>query len=90
MPGATPAPFGLDIRLSDCTLWIPQKKVMAFKELAAQLLHSRYWASGGLLARVVGKLGSFRVGCIGAVVLGVRVNVLLGPATVETVWRGWI
>jgi hypothetical protein len=42
---------------------------MAFKELAAQLLRSRHQVSGGLLARVIGKLGSIRVGCTRVVVL---------------------
>jgi hypothetical protein len=51
--------LGFDIRLLHCTLWTPQKTVMAFKELAGELLRSRYQASGGLLARVLGKLGSF-------------------------------
>jgi hypothetical protein len=45
-----------------------RRKSFPFKNVA-QLLHSRCQASGGPLARVIGKLGSFRVGCTGAVVL---------------------
>jgi hypothetical protein len=68
-PGQLLHHLGFDTRLSDCTLRIPQKKVMAFKELAAQHLCSRYQASRELLAGVIGKLGSFQLGCTGAMVL---------------------
>jgi hypothetical protein len=68
-PGQILQHLGFDICFRDCTLWIPQQKIMAFKDLAAQLLVARYRANGRLLARVIGKLGSFRVVCTGAITM---------------------
>jgi hypothetical protein len=48
-PGQILQHLGFDICLRDCTLWIPQQKIMAFKDLAAQLLLARYRANGRLV-----------------------------------------
>lgn len=58
-PGQLLLHLGMEIDLRTCRLYVPEKKVMSFKGMAAELLQSASRVEGKALARVVGKLFHF-------------------------------
>lgn len=67
-PGQLLPHLGLELDLRDCRLYVPEKKVMIFKSLARELLECHGDVEGRTVARVVGKLMSFRCACPAVVV----------------------
>lgn len=67
-PGQLLPHLGLEVDLRDCRLYVPEKKVVMFKALARAVLESHTDVEGRALARVVGKLLSFRSACPAVVV----------------------
>ena len=68
----------MEIDLRACRLYVPEKKVMSFKGMAAELLQSASRVEGKVLARVVRKLISFRPACPAAVVFARLIRLIRG------------
>ena len=62
-PGQVIAHVGFVLDLRDMRIFVPEKKILKMKELAIEVIKHHQQVPGRLLARLLGKLGSFRVAC---------------------------